>query len=115
MKHGTKITFLIFAGIFLYGCMGLLHTHHSGKINYPHAPRSDQVDDYHGTLVADPFRPLEDLDSPDTKQWVNEQNVLTESYLKQIPYREKIRSRLTELWNHPRASLPFKRAGRYFQ
>ncbi|MFQ6610009.1 MAG: prolyl oligopeptidase family protein [Fidelibacterota bacterium] len=84
-------------------------------MKYPAAPRSDQVDDFHGTAVVDPYRPLEDLDAPETKQWVDAQNVLTESYLKQIPYREKIRSRLTELWDHPRSSLPFKRAGRYFQ
>ena len=44
---------------------------------YPKAPRANQVDDYHGTRVADPFRPLEDADSPETRKWIDAENALT--------------------------------------
>ena len=54
---------------------------------YPKAKTVDQVDDYHGTKVADPYRWLEDTDSADTHAWVEAENKLTFSYLDQIPYR----------------------------
>src|SRR5471030_3262029 len=60
------------------------------KFSYPPAPTSNQVDDYHGTKVADPFRPLEDPDSAPTRTWVEAENKLTFGYLEQIPVREKI-------------------------
>jgi protease II len=62
---------------------------------YPAAPKSDQVDDYHGTKVADPYRPLENADSPESRAWIEAQNKLTFSYLKAIPERKKINDRLT--------------------
>ena len=85
-----------------------------GKLNYPVARKSEQVDDYHGTKVADPYRWLEDLDSPETKAWVEAENRLTFDYLNQIPERAWIKSRLTELWNYERFGTPFKEGGRYF-
>src|SRR5208337_1651564 len=84
------------------------------KFVYPAAPTSNQVDDYHGTRVADPYRPLEDPDSAPTRAWVEAENKLTFGYLEQIPAREKIRSRLTELLNYERFSVPLKRGNRYF-
>ena len=81
---------------------------------FPATRQSDHVDDYHGTKVADPYRWLEDLDSPQTRAWVEAQNEVTFGYLSQIPAREKIRRRLTELWNFERFTLPVKRGGRYF-
>lgn len=85
-----------------------------GKFDYPQTKRVEQSDDYHGTTVADPYRWLEDDNSAETKAWVEEQNKLTFSYLNQIPEREKIKSRLTELWNYERYSAPFKAGKRYF-
>ena len=85
------------------------------QLSYPPTPTVDQVESYHGTLVADPYRWLEDTDSPETAAWVSAQNALTFAYLDKIPAREHIRARLTKLWNYPRASAPFKRGGRYFQ
>ena len=82
---------------------------------YPHAHTVDQTDDYHGTRVADPYRWLEDPDSPETQAWVEAQNALTFDYLSRIPAREKIRARLTELWDFAKAWAPLKRGGRYFQ
>jgi prolyl oligopeptidase len=84
------------------------------KIAYPEAKRGDQVDDYHGTKVADPYRWLENPDSPETRAWVEAENKLTFGYLEQIPARQAIKDRLTKLWNYERFSVPYKRGGRYF-
>jgi len=81
---------------------------------YPKPRRSDQVDDYHGAKVADPYRWLEDTDSAETKAWVEAENKLTFGYLDQIPYRQAIRDRLTKLWNYERFSVPHQEGGRYF-
>lgn len=85
------------------------------KLPYPLAPTVDQVDDYHGTLVRDPYRWLEEVDSPETRAWVQQQNALTFGFLEQIPARERLHARLTELWNYPKAQAPFQYGGRYFQ
>lgn len=85
------------------------------KLTYPHSKKTDQIDDYHGTQVADPYRWLEDVDSPETLDWVRRQNELTFSFLERIPARQKLRQRLEALWNYPKAQAPFKRGGRYFQ
>ncbi len=81
---------------------------------YPQARRSDQVDDYHGTKVADPYRWLEDTDSAETHAWVEAENKLTFGYLDQLPYRQAIRDRLTKLWNYERFTTPSQYGGRYF-
>jgi prolyl oligopeptidase len=75
----------------------------------------DQVDDYHGELVADPYRWLEDTDDPETLAWIAAQNEATEAFLSGIPTREAIRSRLSELWDYPRFDVPVERGGRWFQ
>lgn len=85
------------------------------RLAYPSTRTVDQVDDYHGTLVADPYRWLEDVDSPETLDWIRRQNELTFSFLESIPACAKIRERLTELWNFPKAAAPHKHGGRYFQ
>lgn len=82
---------------------------------YPRTKTIEQIDDYHGTLVSDPYRWLEDVDSADTQEWIAAQNELTFSYLGTIPQRDQIRNRLSELWDYPRFSAPFRRGERYFQ
>jgi len=72
---------------------------------YPPASRGNVVDDYHGTKVPDPYRWLEDPDSPQTRQFVAEQNTLARSYF-DVPVRQRIWARLTALWNYPRFSSP---------
>jgi prolyl oligopeptidase len=84
------------------------------KIEYPKTNKGEQTDDYHGTKVADPYRWLEDDNSPETKAWVEAQNKVTFAYLNRIPEREQIKKRLTELWNYEKYSAPFKRGSRYF-
>ncbi len=81
---------------------------------YPKAKTVDQVDDYHGVKVADPYRWLEDTDSAETHDWVEAENKLTFSYLDKIPYRGAIRDRLTKLWNYERFTVPGQEGGRYF-
>ncbi len=85
------------------------------KLSYPITKTIDQVDDYHGKLVADPYRWLEDVDSPETLEWIKQQNELTFGFLEKISLREHLRQRLTELWDYPKAQAPIKRGGRYFQ
>ncbi len=75
-------------------------------LTYPATRKVDQVDDYHGTPIADPFRWLEDDTSAETKAWVDAQNLVTFGYLDQIPSRDALRARLTELVNYPRHSAP---------
>lgn len=84
------------------------------QINYPETKRSDVKDDYFGTLVADPYRWLEDENSAETKAWVSEQNKLTNGYLSKITYREKIKSRLSALWDYEKNSVPFAKGPYYF-
>ncbi len=81
---------------------------------YPKAKKVDQVDDYHGTKVADPYRGLEDPDSPDTQAWVEAENKVTFPFLESIPQRKAIQNRLTQMWDFERYGVPFKRGGRYF-
>src|SRR5579863_2425698 len=81
---------------------------------YPKAKTVDQVDDYHGVKVADPYRWLEDTDSAETHEWVEAENKLTFGYLDQIPYRGAIRERLLKLWNYERFTPPHQQGGRYF-
>ncbi len=76
------------------------------NLSYPTTKTVEQVDDYHGVKVEDPFRWLEDVDSQDTKEWVKNQNELTFGYLKKIPERESLVKRLGELWNYERYGFP---------
>ncbi len=78
------------------------------KFEYPKPRRGDQVDDFHGTKVADPYRWMEDTAATETQTWIEAQNKLTNSYLATISEREHIRNRLTEIWNYERYSAPSK-------
>ncbi len=82
--------------------------------NYPPARKSDQVDDYHGVKVADPYRWLEELDSEETRNWVEAENKLSFGYLAAIPERNTLKERLTKLWNYEKYGIPFKEGNRYF-
>ncbi len=76
--------------------------------DYPAAPKSPTVDDYHGTKVPDPYRPLEDPDSAETRAWVEAENKITFGFLEKIPARESIKKRLTELWDYEKFGTPSK-------
>jgi prolyl oligopeptidase len=86
----------------------------AAKLSYPVTKKVDQVDDYFGTKVADPYRWLEDDNAEDVKQWVTAENAVTFGYLDTIPFRPKIKARLTEIFNYPRYSSPFRAGENYF-
>jgi len=79
------------------------------RCQYPTTNKVDQVDEYFGVEVADPYRWLEDDNSDETAEWVKAQNAVTHDYLTKIPYRQKIIDRLTEIWNYPRYRTPEKK------
>ncbi len=85
-------------------------------VDYPRTRQVDHVDAYNGIEVADPYRWLENdiRTDPEVAAWVRAQNEVTSEFLKAIAERAKIKDRLTELWNHPSYSAPFKEGGRYF-
>jgi len=84
------------------------------KLTYPVAAKVDHTDDYHGTKIADPYRWLEDPDSPESRAWIEGENNVTFDYLNQIPGRDTIKERLTTLWNYEKYTTPFKEGGKYF-
>jgi prolyl oligopeptidase len=83
-------------------------------LRYPNSHSVEQVDDYHGTQVTDPYRWLEDPNSTETQAWIAAQNQLTFGYLDHIPSRDRIKQRLTQLWDYEKYSIPFKQGDRYF-
>ena len=102
----TRFTVLL---CLLASVLFMIQTNH-----YPVARKSDQVDDYHGTKVADPYRWLEDLDSAETAKWVAAENKLTFDFLNSVPQRAAIKERLTRLWNYEKFGVPIKEGSRYF-
>lgn len=82
--------------------------------DYPQAPKSDTVDTYHGTKIADPYRPLEDPDAAETRAWVEAENKITFDFLEKIPARKAIKDRLTKLWDYEKFTAPRKEGERYF-
>src|SRR4051794_31138911 len=82
-------------------------------VEYPQAKTVDAVDDYHGTKVADPYRWLEDANTPETKAFVDAENGITRRFI-DGPTRERVRARLTELWDYPKIGAPRHEGNRYF-
>lgn len=101
-----KLTFLIvlFAA---FSCT-------TSKMKYPETRKDNVVDTFYNVPVEDPYRWLEDDNSEETAAWVEAQNKVTFDYLNKLPGREKIKERLTELWDYPRTLSPFNISGRWF-
>ena len=76
--------------------------------------KDNVVEDFHGTLVADPYRWLENSGDPEVAEWVEKQNEVTQVFLEPVETREAIQARLLELWNYPRTNLPRKFGSWYF-
>jgi prolyl oligopeptidase len=104
----VKTILLLLAGVALF-----LGAGNVSKLNYPVAPRGDQVDDYHGVKIADPYRGLENADAPSTEEFVKQENELTFGYLAKLPGREAIKKQLTELWNYE-SFRGFHKAGNHY-
>lgn len=96
---------------FSTGCKNPSST--TAKVVYPKTEKVEQVDDYFGTKISDPYRWLENDTAEKVKAWVEEENKVTFDYLSKIPFRPAIKKRLTEIWNYERYSSPF-RAGDYY-
>lgn len=84
------------------------------SITYPQAQQKDDGETLHGVHVPDPYRWLEDLDSDQTRQWIDEQHQLTADHLKKIPQRDAIQKRIATLWDYEKFGIPFKRNNRLF-
>ncbi|MEO6039520.1 MAG: prolyl oligopeptidase family serine peptidase, partial [Saprospiraceae bacterium] len=84
-------------------------------ITYPFSRQDTAVHDtYFGQTIGDPYRWLEDDQSPETKDWVAKQNIVTTGYLGQIPYRDQIRHRVEQIFNFEKYTTPFKEGGKYY-
>jgi len=86
----------------------------SSSFKYPQPRKSDIVDTYFGTKVADPYRWMEDLNAPELKQWVEAENALTFKYLDALPMRDTLKKRITELWNYPKVTPPYYQGRHWF-
>jgi len=80
----------------------------NNTMTYPKTNKIDASDTYFGNTVKDPYRWLEDDRSTETKAWVEAENLVTQNYLKRIPFRPAIKSRLETLWNYEKFTAPFK-------
>jgi prolyl oligopeptidase len=85
----------------------------NSPITYPETKKVDVVDDYFGTKVADPYRWLEDNDSPEVAAWVEAENKVTFAYLDQISYRAQLKDRLMKLFNYPKFGSPQRRGDQF--
>lgn len=103
-----KLSILIIAGVILASCDDAKKDTTMG-FTYPETRLDNHVDTYFGQEVADPFRWLEDDRSEETGEWVKAQNKVTFDYLDQIPYRNSLKERLTEIWNYEKIGAPFVR------
>ena len=105
MKH----TFLYFViALLAFGCRNSSNIYDIPSVRYPFSKKIDVTDNYFGTVVPDPYRWLENDTAKDVEQWVNEQNRVTFGFLEKIPFRNKIKTRLEEIYNYARVTSPFK-------
>ncbi len=115
MAAAKKIPLCESFGMMLLVCLsGCLFAAADAPLAYPPTRKVEQVDEYHGVKVADPYRWLEDDNSEETKAWVGAENKVTFGFLDTIPERNRIKERLTKLWNYERFGVPHQRGGRYF-
>jgi prolyl oligopeptidase len=84
-------------------------------LHYPPTKTGLATEDYHGELVADPYRWLEATSDPQTVAWIAAQNDLTQNVLRQVAERPAIESKLAELASYAKYGVPFERGGRWFQ
>ncbi|MQY69433.1 MAG: hypothetical protein GH145_01025 [Firmicutes bacterium] len=113
MQKKILALIILLSFVFLPACQQQAEKEIQPAPTYPVTQKGDQVDNYFGTKVADPYRWMEDDTADEVKKWVEEQNKVTFTYLEEIPFREEIRQRVTEVYNYPRYSSPF-RAGEYY-
>ena len=101
MRQKSSIVSLIFIAVLLMQTL-------QAQVNYPETRKESVSDNYHGSVVQDPYRWLENDTSTETANWVQAQNQVTRSVLYEITFRDKIRDSINELLNYPRYSAPSK-------
>ena len=104
-----KTTLLLLSGIMITSC-----TTSQKKLIYPNTAKVDSVDVYFGTKVPDPYRWLENDTSAATAAWIEAENKVTNEYLAQIPFRNQLLKRLTDLADYEKIGTPFKKHGKYY-
>lgn len=113
IKHKTMKKSIVIIAAAIVG-LSACNQNQKKSLKYPVSQKVDTVDHYHGTEIADPYRWLEDDNSDETKAWVVEQNKVTDSLLAEIPFRQKIQDRLTQIWDYPKYGLPFKKGDYWY-
>jgi prolyl oligopeptidase len=109
-----RIIYLLSFFSLLAACQEVTDQEETANLTYPETKKVDTVDVYFDTEVADPYRWLEDDLSEETASWVEAQNTVTFSYLNNIPFRDKVRDRLKELYDYERISAPDKHGDYYY-
>ena len=105
---------LVIAGALFAGCTQQENKNEQFEVTYPETKKTDQIDEYFGVKVADPYRWLEDDRSAETEAWVKAQNEATFGYLEKIPYRTALKDKLTNLADYEKYGSPFKKNGKYY-
>src|ERR1700691_246348 len=95
-------------------CLASLPVLAVAGIDYPVAQRGGHIDQYHGIAVPDPYRWLEEIDSPQTRSWVQAQAKISGAYLAALPHRDEIARRLKEIWNFERWNAPERYGSNWF-
>lgn len=105
MKKTIGVVSLVLANMMIWA---------QSPISYPMAAKEEVNDKYFNVTVADPYRWMEQTESNRTKEWITAENALTQSYFKNIRQTEKIKQRLTQLWNFNKMSAPYKKGNAFF-
>ena len=106
-----RLMILLTVGVMCAACNRVDRNAH---MPYPEAFKVEQTDEYFGTVVADPYRWMEDDNAPEVAAWVRAQNQVTEDYLSRIPFRDKLKKRLTELVGYEKVQAPFVKNGKIY-
>lgn len=110
MKKSITYLFIVFLS---FSCRNTANLYEIPSVKYPSTNKVDVSDNYFGTIVPDPYRWLENDTAKDVGQWVIDQNKVTFGFLEKIPFRNKIKTRLEEIYNYPRVTSPLK-VGEYY-
>ena len=109
-----KTMLMLSTGVLLFACSPREPKREPIAVTYPETKTVEQVDEYFGTQVSDPYRWLEDDRSAETEAWVEAQNKVTFDYLAKIPFRDALKQQLTDLADYEKYGSPFKKNGKYY-
>ena len=109
-----KMALIASAGILFWACSSKEQKREQFEVKYPETKKVDQIDDYFGVKIEDPYRWLEDDRSAETEAWVTAQNEVTFGYLEKIPFRTALKEKLTQLADYEKYGSPFKKNGKYY-